>query len=133
MDLLDVLALPETDAAPVTKTKAGRVGSKWYQRHEPGWAPEADDMTLAPRPLADCNCHQVPSVVYAPVMAIEDNMIGAKLYYPGFGVLWQYRGMFYGYDDVQYYEVEALGRVDGCGIAVGSVWSAEAGKFRRVA
>lgn len=126
MDILADIGLA-TEPEP-TKPK------KWYQRHDAGgWAPEADDVTLAPRSLATCNTNQVPSIVYAPAVEVDPELIGAKLYYPGFGALWGYRGTFEGHGGARYYEVEALGTVDGCGIAVGSVWAAEAGKFRRVA
>ncbi len=125
---MDLLADIELAAEPEPETKPAR---KWYQRHEPGWSPEPDDVTLAPRCLASCNANQVPSVVYAPVVYTDPALDGARLYYPGFGVLWGYRGTFQGHDSL-HYEVEALDRVDGCGIALGSVWAAEAGKFRRV-
>lgn len=128
---MDLLADIDLAVEPEPTRKAKK--EKWYQRHEPGWAPEADDVTLAPRALKDCNANQVPSVVYQLTPYLEAGQVGARLYYPGWGVLWQYRGTFIGHGNVVYYEVEALGRVDGCGIAVGSVWSAEASKFRRVA
>lgn len=128
MDLLaDLSLMVEEEPAPRKERKG-----KWYQRHAAGWSPEPDDVTLAPRCLASCNCHQVPSVVYQLTPYLEAGQVGAKLYYPGFGVLWGYRGTFIGHGNVVHYEVEALDRVDGCGIAVGSVWAAEAGKFRRV-
>ena len=131
MDFIADIALATEE--PTVKAPRAPGGPKWYTTHSSGWAPEADDVTLAPRPLAACNANQVPSLVYASVIEVEAEMAGAKLYFPLFGVLWEYRGTFLSHGGARYYMVEALGKVDGCGIAVGSVWSAEAARFRRVA
>lgn len=109
-----------------------RGGPKWYTTHAPGWQPEADDITLAPRALAACNANQAPSLRYAPSLVVEEKMSGAKLYYPGWGVLWEYRGTFLSHGSTRFYEVMVLNTIPGCGIRIGSVWAAEAGKFRRV-
>lgn len=124
-DILADIALA-TEEKPC---KAKRGAPKWYATHLPGWQPEPDDVTLAPRALATCNANQVPSLRYAIALQIDKAMSGAKLYYPGWGVLWEYRGSF---DGGRYYEVQAVNTIPGCGIRIGSVWAAEAGKFRRI-
>lgn len=105
---------------------------KWYRTKSNGWAPEPDDVTLAPRPLASCNANQCPSIAYAPTVEAEAGMIGAKLYYPMIGTLWGYRGTFLSHGGARYYEVISLNTIPGCGIRIGSVWSAQAEKFRRI-
>ena len=127
-DLFADIALATESASSKRKARP----AKWYQRHAAGWQPEADDMTLAPRALAACNANQCPSLRYAPELVADEAMAGARLYYPLLGVLWEYRGTFTAPTGT-YYEVEAIDAIPGCGIRRGSVWAAEAVKFRRLA
>jgi len=105
---------------------------RWYQRHDIGWRPARRPMTTPAPQLAKSSANQVCSIAYRLDCTIEEAMQGARLYYPLLGTLWQYLSTFIGPEGDRYFMVKAIDRLPGYGIKKGSIWAAQADKFRRV-
>ncbi len=97
--------------------------------HELGWRPRLRPVDEQAPALTNS---VVPATIfYAVDLDTTSPVVGKRLYYPNTGVLWEVQGVFGSFGE-QYYQVVAVDRLPGIGIAMGSVWSAKAERFVEV-
>jgi hypothetical protein len=122
---------PDLCTPPVESPKE-RGERKWYQRHDLGWSPARQPMSVPALKLEEANFNQVCSIAYDPDCYLEEELMDVRFYYPLLGTLWQYQSTFMGPQGDRYFMVMAVDTLPGYGIRKGSTWAAPADRFRRV-